>query len=296
MGMCRRGQIAHQCRLLAPDVGVITNIGHAHLSGCGGFAGVVKAKSELVYGLKHGGVIVLNSDDYGTRRVNLSQFTGRIVWYGRAAKARYRLLNVSRYRGGIGFSVRAEGSTHYLYIPVLGERCVYDALAAASAARQVGMPWELIKRGLASYKSPRGRFTPLKGPHGALVIDDTFNANPLSVANGLRTLKEISYGRTTIAALGGMGEQGAGWRDVHWRVGRIAARLGIDQLLTVGGKARLIAAGALAAGMPRSRVHVFADQAGAARYLRPRLHSGMILLAKGSHVTHMKRLVRALIR
>ncbi len=297
MGMDGRGQIAAHCRLTPPNIGVITNVNRGHVGKCGGFLGVVKAKNELVYGMRRRGVVILNTDDEGTKLLNLSRFLGRIVWFGRAENADVRLLNSERHGLGFKFTVFVEGRERQFYIRTLGEHNIYNALAAIAVGRVLRISWSRIRRGLRLFRRAPGRLALRRGVKGSYVIDDTFNANPLSVKAGLKALDESSQGRKTIAVLGLMGEQGRRRGAVHRQVGEEAARLNIDELVTVGGRVpKAIADGAIKAGMPKERTRSFRTRSAAIRYLRSRLGSDCVALVKGSHSTKLYRVARALVR
>lgn len=296
MGMDGRGQIAAHCRLLPPNIGVITNVSRGHVGKCGGFLGVVKAKNELVYGIRRRGVLILNADDEGTRLLKLHRFQGRIVWYGKSDKAHYRLLLTEPEKDGFRFTVMVEGEERQFFLRTLGEHNIYNALAAMAAARALRIPWAQVRSGLTRFTRIRGRLSLRRGVRGSQIIDDSFNANPLSMATGLKALVEASQGRKTIAVLGSMEEQGRRWRQVHQQVGEEVARLGVDELVTVGSRARAIARGALHAGTPNDHIHCFCNLSAATTYLRRQLDSNAIALIKGSHSTEIHHVAHALVR
>lgn len=296
MGMDGRGQIAAHCRSLPPNIGVITNISRGHVGKCGGFQGVVKAKNELVYGLRRHSILILNADDEGTKLLELRRFRGRIIWYGKSEDAHYRLLLPEREKHGFRFVVVAEGQEQQFFLRTLGEHDMHNALAAMAAARALGISWACIRSGLNRFTHIRGRLSLRPSVHGSQIIDDSFNANPLSMTAGLKALVETGQGRKTIAVLSSMEEQGRAWRQVHQQVGEEAARLGVDELVTVGDRARAIAQGALRMGMPKDHIHCFRGLGAATAYLRSHLDSGKIALIKGSHSTEIHHVARALIR
>lgn len=295
MGMDRPGGLTVQCRTAAPNIGVITNIGRAHVERCGSFRGVVRAKNELVHALPASGVLILNADDAGTKLLELSRFRGQVIRFGRAPEADLRLLDISSRPRGCVFRLSVDRTTHELSIPVVGEHRVYDALAAIAAARVFGVSWEDIISGLAAYRPANGRLGLERGLHGSLIIDDSYNANPLSVKAGLQVLCELGQRRMKIVVLGNLEEQGAAWREVHRELGGLVADAGIDYLVTVGDKAKLIAVGARAGGMPGERIQAYHSAAAAIALLHERLTPDAVVLIKGSHVTGMGRVARALI-
>jgi UDP-N-acetylmuramoyl-tripeptide--D-alanyl-D-alanine ligase len=296
MGMGARGQIAHMCYLARPTVGVITNVARGHVRGCGGFLGVVKAKNEMVWGIRHGGTLIMNADDHGSKLLKTAGFRGRIVRFGTSPYAQYHLESIHYAKGGLAFMARAEGANRRFFLPTVGRHQVSNALAAMAAARSIGVSWDDIRRGLARYRPPYRRLTLKRGPKGSLLIDDTFNANPLSMTAALKTLKDVAGGRSSVAVLGDMADQGLDSAVQHIRLGRRVASVNPTRLVTVGPMARQIARGARAAGMSAGRVVSFASRAGAARYLRAATGPGSVILVKGSHATHLSALVTALTR
>lgn len=294
MGMDGRGQIAAHCRLARPNIGVITNVSRGHVGKCGGFLGVVRAKNELVYGVRRRGTLVLNTDDPGTRLLRLGKFKGKIIGYGTSWQAHYRLLGSERVRGGFRFAVRAEGREQWFYLRSIGEHDIYNALAAMAAARALHISWGRIRRGLISYTRAEGRLKLHRGIRGSYVIDDSFNANPLSVTAGLRALVEAADGLRTVAVLARMGEQGRHWRRVHRQVGVEVVRLGVEELVTVGRQAAAIAEGAWRHGMSAEHIHCFRTLGSAFAFLRRHLDRETVVLVKGSHATEVWRVARAL--
>lgn len=191
-------------------------------------------------------------------------------------------------------SISGEGVSDTYTLPTIGQHNGHNAAAAIAAARALGVPWQVIKQGLASFKRPRGRLTPVRGLNGSLLIDDSFNANPLSVGEGLRAMASIAKGRKMLAVLGNMEEQGKEWRNAHRQVGRDVAALGIDTLVTVGRKARYIAYSAKAAGMSPKHVHIFRKRQDALEFLKNRMTNDSVVLLKGSHSANIHKMVESL--
>lgn len=292
MGMDRRGQIAQSSLMALPDVAVVTNVDRGHLDKCGGFAGVVKAKSEIIRGMGSASVLVINADDLGSQRLNLRKYSGRIVTFGRGPNANYRLISCIPKGFRLTVSISGEGHQDTYSLPTIGEHNGYNAAAAIAATRALGVPWDVIKSGLSKFKRPHGRLTPKRGLNGALVIDDAFNANPRSVVEGLKTIVSLAKGRRTVAVLGNMEEQGDEWRSAHAKVGRVAANLGISHLISVGRKARYIAYSAMKSGMPKERIHVFRTRKDAIIALKGLMAEDSIIFLKGSHSTNLYAMVQ----
>lgn len=168
-------------------------------------------------------------------------------------------------------------------VPLLGRHNVMNTLAGAGAAIAAGASLEQVKSGLEKLKAVSGRLEVKRGISGARVIDDTYNANPTSVAAGLQVLKEFSGERVLV--LGDMGELGPSAADIHYRVGELAARLGIQRLFAVGDLAR-VAVGAFG----RNARH-FENPEALIEALQDCLHADMTVLVKGSRMMRMERIV-----
>jgi UDP-N-acetylmuramoyl-tripeptide--D-alanyl-D-alanine ligase len=179
---------------------------------------------------------------------------------------------------------------HELVLATLGQHMVRAALAAVSVGLAEGLDWPEIQHGLTA-QGQGVRLVSVRGPNGSTLLDDSYNASPTSTAAALDFLASLP-GRH-LAVLGDMLELGAGEEDGHRAVGRCAAQ-GVEVLLTVGQRARLIAAEAIREGLPETHVHVMDDSASASDYLAGILREGDILLVKGSRGMAMEAIVRAL--
>ncbi|HEY5658701.1 MAG TPA: cyanophycin synthetase, partial [Myxococcota bacterium] len=188
----------------------------------------------------------------------------------------------------------------------LGETAVANALAAAAAALAAGAPLADVPKGLARYQPVGGRLETLALPEGGILINDTYNANPQSMEVALRVLADTESGASKaagimgngvqrIAVLGDMGELGEAGSEAHHQTGRLAARLGIDQLFAFGELAEQIAEGARAAGMDPSRIHVGRDWRDVGERVRARLEGCDRVLVKGSRAMRMERIVQHLV-
>jgi UDP-N-acetylmuramoyl-tripeptide--D-alanyl-D-alanine ligase len=291
MGMDSFGNIRSQCLFSKPSIGVITNVGRAHAGKLGSSVeNVARAKQEMIDGLRPGGIIVLNADDPGTQKLSLRRFQGHVVTFGINRPADVRASNIRFTREGISFQVN--GTT--FFIPAWGTHNVYNALAAIAVGRLMKVPTESIRRGLRSFTPPPMRLQPLRGIHGHTLINDAYNANPDSMIAGLKVLKKIGAGRTTVAVLGDMSELGRLTKSGHREVGREVARLNIDYLFTIGPRARFIATAAKEAGMPVSRIRSFSSGVSLVNHLRHHLPPGSVLYFKASRSMSLEKCIKPL--
>ncbi|OGW33562.1 MAG: hypothetical protein A2X58_07410 [Nitrospirae bacterium GWC2_56_14] len=289
MGMSAPGEIDLLARLVNPDVGVITNIGPAHLEFLGSLDGVAGAKAELLGNIKADGTAVLNADDPYFETLK-KKWTGRVLSFGIEQQADVRAAGIRQDKEFTDFTLEAEGSKANVRLRAVGRHNIYNALAAAAAALAVGLPLETIKYGLDDF-APVAMRSELKVVKGRTVLADHYNANPGSVKAALETLVTLRPGARSVAVLGDMLELGASSIEEHRAIGRIAARLGVDVLIAVGPQAKQMLEGAREAGMPKERLFAARSHAGAAARLAKESKNGDAVLIKGSRGMKMEKIL-----
>lgn len=283
MGARGIGHIARLCRVARPRVGVVLNVGSAHLGEFGSPDGIAAAKGELVEALPEDGTAVLNADD--PRVIGMAPRTvARVVSTGRAADARVRAVGVTLDEAARArFTIAAGGEEHPVALQVVGEHQVANALSAAGAALAAGMtPAEVASALSAAEPRSRWRMEVSRRDDGITVVNDAYNANPESMRAALAALAGLAATRR-IAVLGGMAELGPDAAAQHVRLGRDAVAAGVDLIVAVGADAVGIADGAAAAGRRAGEesVHV-PDRASALELLSEVLRPGDVVLVKAS--------------
>jgi UDP-N-acetylmuramoyl-tripeptide--D-alanyl-D-alanine ligase len=289
MGMSAPGEIDLLARIVNPDVGVITNIGPAHLEFLGSLDRVAAAKAELLGNIKADGTAVLNADDPYFETLK-NKWTGRVLSFGIEQRADVHASNIRQDKEFTDFTLEAEGSKVSVRLRAVGRHNIYNALAAAGAALAVGVPLETIKYGLDDF-APVAMRSELKVVKGRTVLADYYNANPGSVKAALETLVTLRPGARSVAVLGDMLELGASSIEEHRAIGRIAARLGVDVLIAVGPQAKQMLEGAREAGMRSERLFAARSHAGAAARLAKESKNGDAVLIKGSRGMKMEKIL-----
>ena len=293
IGMNRPGHVSGQSRLLRPKVGIITHIGQGHVEHLGTPEDVIREKAGIMEGIPGDGYLILNADDPNTKKVDLTGFKGQILYYGLKNKADYKACDIETGELGTSFSVILNGKKDRFFIPTFGTHNVYNALAAITTARVFGFTAGEIRKGLAGYRKPPMRLQLHKGIKNCTLINDTYNANPDSVMAGLEVLSSLGRGKTAVAVLGNMLEQGRYAKESHRRVGQKAAELKVDWLVTVGALAREIAKGA-ARGTKDMKIWSFLLRQQAVEFLKNNLPNNAVVLVKGSRGAFLERVVRHL--
>ena len=287
MGMFAGGEIADLARIARPEIGVVTTIQPVHLSRMGTIEAIEAAKGELVEALPASGTAVLNADD--PRVLRLARRTAAdVLTYGFAANAAVHADDVtSAGFGGMRFTLAAHGERSAATIPTLGRMAVHNALAAAAVGQAAGLSLDTVVEGLAEGWSAAHRATVVR-LGDVTVVDDSYNASPGSMIAALELLAGLPGRR--VAVLGEMLELGPENDSGHRGVGAAAADVA-DLLVVVGDGASGLIEGALARGLPSSRLLAAPDADGALDALLPRLRAGDVILVKASRGIALDRLV-----
>jgi len=293
MGMNRRGEIGRLARIARPDVGVVTNVGPAHLEHLGTLEAVAAAKGELIETLGSGATAVLNADDQRVAAL-ASSFPGRVITFGLGPDAVFRALEIRGGEGGVSFTLSSPSGTGDISLPFPGEHNVRNALAAAAAAFALGAGLDVITEGLAAVRPLPMRFALHSYLDGIRVVNDAYNANPDSMESALRSLRVMESRGRRAAVLGDMLELGEESPGAHRRLGAAAAASSLDLLVTVGRFAEETARGAVEAGLPREKVVMVPDCGGAADALGVWLGPGDLVLVKGSRGVALEEVLRLL--
>ncbi len=288
MGTNQRGEITRLTAIADPDVGVITNVGPSHLEGLHGLDGVARAKGELFAALRKDSFAVINADDPRVLQLPVANGVQRVL-YGLSPEARIRAEDVTAGVGRVSFRLILPMGEYPVRLPICGQHNVSNALAAAAAAVCLDVAGDLIVQGLESFIRLPGRMEVFTYGAGILLVDDTYNANPLSVKCALTALAEMESKGRRIAVLGDMLELGEESEELHREVGEAVAGLS-DFLVLVGDRARDIGHGARNAGMAPDLVRTFSDHMEAAVFLREMLQPGDRVLLKGSRGMKMEKI------
>jgi UDP-N-acetylmuramoyl-tripeptide--D-alanyl-D-alanine ligase len=291
MGMSSPGEIDTLSRLASPTIGIITNIGPAHLAFLGSLDMIAQAKGELLGNIRTDGIAVLNADDkyFGYLK---NKFNGSIITFGIENTADVQALAIQQERDFTDFTLAADGSKKDIRLRTMGKHNVYDALAAAAAAIAAGIPIDAVKYGLDNF-TPVAMRSEIKQLQGRIIFADYYNANPASMEAALIALMSLQARKKTVAVLGDMLELGDFSSEAHREIGAIAARLGVDLVITMGRFSRDVVAGAINAGMPKERIFEAQTHKEAAILIRKVSHPGDAVLIKGSRGMKMEKILEA---
>jgi len=294
MGMNAAGEIARLTEIAQPQVGVVTNVGPAHLGPLGSLENVAAAKCELFKGLGPEATAVVNLDD-PLLPPRAGELACRVITFGSDEQAQVQGRDQSVLGSRQAFTlVLPRGPERRVRLAAPGRHNLMNALAAAATALALGLEGDDIQAGLETFQPVKGRLSILRSFWGWQVVDDTYNANPASLEAGLQTLRDLAAGRPMSLILGDMAELGPQAPELHRQAGRRAARAGCRLVLALGEMAPQVVAGAREEGLEPGRALAFTDFAELVEAARELLQEDELVLIKGSRLSRMERVVAAL--
>ncbi|MFA5103972.1 MAG: UDP-N-acetylmuramoyl-tripeptide--D-alanyl-D-alanine ligase [Candidatus Margulisiibacteriota bacterium] len=288
MGMQGKGEIKPLSVLCAPDIATITNIGEAHLARLKTKRSIAKAKSEIICGVKPKGAVILNADDIFFPFLKRISKGKKVISFGINGSPTHKAFDIRESNKGTEFGLRIAGKTHRFFVPLPGRHNVYNALTAVAVGLYFKIPPAKIQKGLKSFKPSSKRMDIIRTKGGVKVINDTYNANPSSMAAALKTLA-LGNGRK-IAVLGDMLELGPGSKEYHKKIGRLTKDLGIDLLVAVGKKAKYFLDNSC-----REHCFYFREKEKAVKFLLKILRPGDTVLIKASRGIKLEEITQKIL-
>ncbi|MFA6365335.1 MAG: Mur ligase family protein [Candidatus Paceibacterota bacterium] len=293
----RPGDMKYLLDIARPHIGVFTAMGDVpvHVEFFAGPEAVMREKARLISQLPATGFAILNADDPLVTQTK-AQTRAQIMTFGFEERAEVRVSNfTNRFdgkSGGISCKLGYGGSIVPLHIDrALGKAQAYSAAAATAVGLIFGMNLIKIAEALTQYEAPAGRLKLIQGIKESFLIDDTYNASPLAMHLGLETLKSLNAKRK-IAVLGDMLEIGKYTLEAHEEIGKSLKKKGIDMLITVGLRGKLIAEAAIRAGFSEKEVFTFMDVDEVGRFLQSKIQKGDLILVKGSQGVRLEKVVK----
>ena len=294
IGTNQPGEIGALAAIARPTIGVVTTVAAVHTEFLGSIEGVREEKAALVRAVPASGTVVLNADDprvLGMRR----DATARVITYGTAPSADVRVVGTvadTRSETGLRFTVEAGGRRETVTLALAGRHNVGNALAATAAGLAAGLDLSDVARGLAAVQPVKGRCV-WRVAGAVRILDDTYNANPVSTRAALQVAAAGRDGARLIVVLGDMLELGDAAEEAHREIGRAVAEIAPTEFVGVGRHAAHAVAAARAAGLAATaHFTTFEDTVA---YLLKRVTAGDVVLVKGSRGMRLERVVDMLL-
>ncbi len=294
MGMSTPGEIRRLCEIAPPDVGVVINVGAAHLEFFGSLEAIAQAKAELVEGLKPQGLAILNADDHLVRAM-ADRHPNQIKFFGLSKTVDIRAVDIKENGVlGIDFCLITPQGEATAHLPLMGKHLLYNALAAAAVGDHFGLSAAQIAAQLRLAKPAPHRGEVIHFPQGFIVVDDSYNSNPPALDEMVRMLVAVNGVERRIVVAGEMLELGHTAEELHRSSGNHIAQHKIDLLIGARGMAKEIVNGALAAGMAEKNTFFAPSCELAAQWLIDNIRKGDLVLIKGSRGVRTELILDAL--
>lgn len=294
MGMSGFGEISRLTSIVKPDIAIITNIGLSHIEKLGSRQNILKAKMEILEGLKDKGMVILNGDDNLLNGLkDLLKY--RTVFYGMEDGLDYQAYNISSQgETGTNFEIAIGNSNYKVHVPVPGIHNIHNALAAIATGIELKIPINDIIESIGEFLPGKMRLN-IIDLNGIKIINDAYNASPQSMEAAINVLKDVAIGNNrTIAVLGDMLELGDISVKAHREVGKYAVSKEVSYIVAVGENGKDIVEGAIEAGAVKERVLHFKDNSEAGKFLINFTKPGDVLVVKGSRGMKMEEIVNLL--
>ncbi|OPY18353.1 MAG: UDP-N-acetylmuramoyl-tripeptide--D-alanyl-D-alanine ligase [Syntrophus sp. PtaB.Bin075] len=292
LGTNARGEIKRLTEIAEPDIGLVTNIGPAHLEGLKTLEIIREEKGDLYGTMPKSGLAVFNADDEAMAPLRRS-WQGKMLTYGITSRADMTASDIAKWgESGQSFTLNAGSESTVVHLSAFGMHNIYNALAAAALSRAAGIGINEISQGLRNFHPVAARFEVHFLPNGAFLVDDTYNANPASVREALKTIQTLKGNHRSVVVLADMLELGDQAERLHETVGSEAAATDVDRLFLKGSLSRSTAAGAIKGGMTEERILFFEDPEEILDDVLSFVEAGDWILVKGSRLMKMEEIVK----
>ena len=293
MGMNNLGEISVLTKIAKPNVAVITNVGTAHIGNLGSRENILKAKLEILDGLKDDGILIINNDNDLLHSWSAQNTKVNVVTYGIENKSDYNASDIKLNENSSEFNIKFNSeNTEKIIVPVGGQHFVYNALSAVAVGVKLNIPFEKIKQGIEKFELSKSRMELIKINNNITIVNDCYNANYDSMKASIEYLAKTNFKRK-IAVLGDMLELGEYSNELHTKVGEEVAKNKIDILITVGEMGKVISDIASKKGVETYHCD---NTENATKTIKEIAKSEDIILIKASNGMKFKNIVESLMK
>ena len=296
LGTNRRGEIGRLTDIAEPDIGIITNIGPAHMEGLQSLDIVREEKSDLFRHMGKTGVAIINLDDEKLL-ITDKEWEGKKVTFGFRKDTDVSADNIKNHGiKGVSFTIKIGAFRQTITMSTLGNHNISNALAAAASSWAMGIDFPAICQGLTAFQPISGRMEIYRMNNGAFIIDDTYNANPASFREALKTLKDLKGNHSSTVIMGDMLELGDKAEEMHEGIGSLMADTEVETIFLRGRLSQATAAGATKRKMSKDQIVFFENPDEILTLLTSHVKNGDFILVKGSRQTKMEEIVQKIIK
>ncbi len=281
MGMSNLGEISVLSKIAKPNIAVITNVGTAHIGNLGSRENILKAKLEILDGLKEDGTLIINNDNDLLHNWNEKNTKSiKVITYGIENKSKYNACDIKYFENSSEFIIEIDSKLgEKIVVPIGGNHFVYNALSAAAVGEELKIPFNKIKEGIEKFELTKSRMELIKLKNGATLINDCYNANYDSMKAAIEYLSKVTAKRK-IAILGDMLELGEYSEELHRKVGEEVSKNNIDILVTVGEMGKVISN---SVANKETKIYCCESTNEVVKMMQELIESGDIILVKASN-------------
>ena len=281
MGMSNLGEISVLSKIAKPNIAVITNVGTAHIGNLGSRENILKAKLEILDGLKEDGTLIINNDNDLLHNWNEKNTKSiKVITYGIENKSKYNACDIKYFENSSEFTIEIDSKLgEKIVVPIGGNHFVYNALSAAAVGEELKIPFNKIKEGIEKFELTKSRMELIKLKNGATLINDCYNANYDSMKAAIEYLSKVTAKRK-IAILGDMLELGEYSEELHRKVGEEVSKNNIDILVTVGEMGKVISN---SVANKETKIYCCESTNEVVKMMQELIESGDIILVKASN-------------
>lgn len=293
MGMGNLGEISVLTKIAKPDVAIITNVGTSHIGNLGSRENILKAKLEILEGLKENGTLIINNDNDLLHKWNDETKRKNVITFGIDEKSNYKATNIKLDENRSDYDIKIDEKIYHMDINIGGKHFIYNSLCAICVGKIFNIDIDEIKKGIETFELTKSRMEVIKKDNITL-INDCYNASYDSMKAAIEYLS-AQTGNRKIAILGDMLELGKFSKELHEKVGKVVAENKIDKLITVGEQAKNIANIALKFGMEKSDVLVCEKNEEAIEFVKSIVEDNDIYLIKASNGMNFKQIFEGIL-
>jgi UDP-N-acetylmuramoyl-tripeptide--D-alanyl-D-alanine ligase len=293
MGMRASEEIRRLSSLLKPTYAIITNVEAVHLETMGTLENIARAKCEVLEFIQDDGFALINGDNELLRQI-AAEFSCQKYCFGFKDGNDIQIKAIINDGRGIQVRLNLFNNEEEFYLPLPLNQLAYNLAAAIGMAHLLRIDNTNLRAALQKFQPGDNRMNIIPLAEGGVLIDDSYNANPISAMAALETCQQVSAGRRKVAILGDMLELGSYEKKGHWQVGQKAAEVGVDLLVTIGSLAQYYREGALAQGMQENCIYHFTDRQAALTWLQTHVNTADVVLIKASRGMQLDKLAQDL--
>lgn len=284
MGIAHPNDLLVTSRYFRPQIGIITTIGIDHLDRFKNLDHYIQEKGTMLKGLRNQGILIINGDNENIKKIDMSQYQGKIITFGKEDSADFKASKIKYGDGGMEFILYTQGMALPVYVPGYGEHNVYNAMAALAAVSSLGFDLKKSTKALASFEHIERHIQFYKGMKGCILIDDTWSSNPTSLEAALKVLQKFSKDKKNIVVMGRIALLGNATSKIYAKVGNMLVKYGVDTLITIGNKAKEIGNVAIKNGMDKKQVYSCHDAQEVYNLLQSMIGENTVVLLKNSMI------------